>query len=166
MFGSSTSAVTGCTFIGNTGTWNAAGGLQCGAGADATVTNCTFADNGTHHVWCDTASPTLQYCILAFSTSGLAVYCETGTETPHIHHSFIYGNADGDTLCGGNHHDIVNADPLFCDMAGGDLTLCADSPCLAGATWPSLVGARDQGCGPCGNAVEPTMWGNIKAMYR
>jgi hypothetical protein len=117
-------------------------------------------------VWCDTASPTLQYCILAFSTSGLAVYCETGAETPHIDHCFVYGNADGDTLCGGDYHDIVNVDPLFCDMAGGDLRLCADSPCLAGVTWGSLVGASDQGCGPCGNATESSLWGDIKAMYR
>jgi hypothetical protein len=166
MTGASTSTLTGCTFIGNTGTWDAAGGLQCFSGADATVANCTFADNGTHNVWCDTASPTIQYCILAFSTTGLAVYCETGTETPYIHHCFVYGNAESDTLCGGNYHDIVNADPLFCDMDGGDLTLCSDSPCLAGATWGSLVGARDQGCGPCGNATEPATWGSIKATYR
>lgn len=166
MGGTSTSTVTGCTFIGNTGTWSAAGGLECFSGADATVTNCTFADNGKQQVWCDTASPTLEYCILAFSTTGLAVYCETETETPYIHHCFVYANAEGDTLCGGNYHDIENADPLFCDMDGGDLTLCSDSPCLAGETWGSLVGARDQGCGPCGNAIEPGTWGSIKAMYK
>lgn len=166
MNGASSSTVTGCTFIGNRGTWNASGGLECLNGADATVTNCTFADNAKHQVWFNGASPTLEYCIIAFSPTGLAVNCDTGTETPHIHHCFVYGNAEGDTLCGGNYHDIVNADPLFCDMDGGDLTLCSDSPCLAGETWGSLVGARGQGCGPCGNAVEPSTWGSIKVLYR
>jgi predicted outer membrane repeat protein len=166
MTGASTSTVTGCTFIGNIGTWSSAGALQCVLGATPAVTNCTFVDNNRHQVWCDETSPTLEYCVLAFSTTGLAVYCETGTETPSISHCFVFGNAGGDSLCGGNYHDNEYMDPLFCDWEMDDVTLCADSPCLPGVTWASLVGAEGEGCEACGTAAEQRTWGRIKAMYR
>jgi hypothetical protein len=161
-----TANVTGCTFVGNVGSWNAAGGLQCVSSASAVVSNSTFVNNGKHHVWLDGASPTLEYCILAFSTSGLAVYCETGTETPHIDHCFVFENEEGDSLCGGSFHDIEYADPLLCDFPSGDVTLCADSPCLPGVTWPQLVGAEGQGCSECGSVVRKSTWGRLKAGYR
>jgi hypothetical protein len=160
------STVSGCTFAGNTSDWGAAGGISCYLSSGLTITGCTFVDNEDDHIWCDDSSPTIEYCILAFASYGLPVLCDTGTETPHIHHCFVHGNAEADTLCGGNFHDIDNVDPLFCDRAGGDYRLCADSPCLPGVTWPSLVGAHGQGCPACGNAVEPSRWGTIKAMYR
>ena len=166
MTGTMTPSVTGCTFIGNTGAWSAAGGLQCVFDANAVITNCTFVDNGTHQIWCDTASPTVQYSILAFSRSGLAIYCESEAETPSIDHCFVFGNDSGDTLCGGNFTDIEYTDPRLCDIEEGNVELCADSPCLPGATWVSLVGAEGQGCGPCGSGVEESTWGRIKAMYR
>jgi hypothetical protein len=166
MTGSATTTVTGCTFVGNAGFWHAAGGLSCYSGAAPTLTNCTFTDNGLHHVWCNLASPTLEYCIFAYSTSGLAVYCENGTETPSINHCFVFANAGGDTLCGGNFEDIEYVDPRFCGVESGDVTLCADSPCLPGATWTSLVGAEGEGCAACGSPVEQLTWGAIKAMYR
>ena len=158
--------ISGCEFVDNVGSWSAAGGMQCVLGSDATVSNCTFVANGMYHVWCDGTSPTLEYCVLAFSASGLPVYCETGAETPHIHHCFVYGNEGGDTLCGGNTHDIEYADPILCGFPSRDVALCADSPCLPGATWPQLVGARGQGCGACGSVVERRSWGSIKAEYR
>ncbi len=157
--------VTGCTFIGNTGSWSAAGAIQCLSDASPTITNCTIVGNDKHQVWCQSASPTLEYCILAFAPSGLAVYCDDGIETPSISHCFVFGNAEGDSLCGGNYHDNVYVNPLLCDWEMDDVTLCADSPCLPGATWPSLVGSEEEGCPACGTAVEATSWGVIKAMY-
>ena len=129
-----TSTLTGCTFIGNTGAFSTAGAVQCGSDANPTFSNCTFVGNGTFHVMCNGASPTLEYCILAFSSDGAPVYCDEGTETPSIHHCLVFGNADGDSLCGGNYHDIEYVDPLLCDWEHDDVTLCADSPCLPGAT--------------------------------
>jgi hypothetical protein len=161
-----TANVSGCTFVGNAGNWSAAGALQCVSTANAVVSNCTFVRNGANHVWLDGTSPTLENCILAFSTSGLAVYCETGAETPHIHHCFVFQNEEGDSLCGGNVHDIEYTDPLLCDFPSGDVTLCADSPCLPGVTWPQLVGAEGQGCGECGSVVHESTWGRVKAEYR
>lgn len=166
MTGAMTTPVTGCTFVGNVGSWSAAGAIQCGFSAAPVITNCTFVENGTHQVWFDTASPTLQYCIFAYSSAGLAVYCENGTETPNINHCFVFGNAAGDTLCGGNFTDIEYTDPLLCGVGTGDVTLCADSPCLPGATWASLVGAEGEGCPACGSPAEPHTWGRVKAMYR
>ena len=162
----STSAITGCTFIGNIGTWGAAGGLECWSGATPTITNCTFVGNDKYHVWCEEASPTIEYCILALSEDGTAVNCDSGTETPAIHHCFVFGNAGGDTLCGGNYSDIEYADPLFCDAENGDVALCADSPCLPGATWALGAGAEGEGCAECGSAVERSTWGRIKATFR
>lgn len=164
-----TANVTGCTFAKNEGDWNGAGAIQCVLSSDATISNCTFVDNGWSHVWCNGTAPTLEYCILAFSSEGAPVFCDTGTETPYIHHCFVYGNAGGDTLCGGNVHDIEYVDPLFCDMANWDLTLCSNSPCLPGAPenpWDELVGAYESGCGECDSPVEAGSWGSIKAMYR
>lgn len=164
--GAASSTITGCTFVGNVGGWSAAGGLQCVLGATPTVTNCTFVGSDNHHVWLDTASPTFEYCIFAFSAVGLPIYCETGTETPNINHCFVFGNEGGDVLCGGNFSDIEYTDPRFCDVENGDVDLCADSPCLPGVTWANLVGSRDQDCNACGSAVEQRSWGKIKATYR
>jgi hypothetical protein len=161
-----TASVTGCTFAKNEGLWSAAGAIQCVLGSDATISNCTFADNGWSHVWCDGTSPTLEYCILAFSSEGVPVYCETGSETPYIHHCFVYGNEGGDVLCGANYHDIEYADPVLCGYPW-DVTLCSDSPRLpANNQWEELIGALGEGCGPCGTAVQDMSWGSIKAMYR
>jgi nitrous oxidase accessory protein NosD len=166
MTGATTSAITGCTFVGNMSGWSSGGGLLCYSGSTPMVTGCTFVGNSMHQVWCNLASPTLEYCIFAYSPSGLGVNCESGTETPSINHCFVFGNAGGDTLCGGNYHDIEYVDPRFCGVESGDVTLCADSPCLPGATWTSLVGAEGEGCAACGSAVEQLTWGAIKAMYR
>jgi hypothetical protein len=164
---SSSGTVTGCTFAQNWTAWGfAAAGLACYFTSNITISNCTFADHQGDHIWCDGSSPTIEYSILAFSSAGVAVACQGGTETPYIHHCFVYGNAAGDTLCGGNFSDIENLDPLFCDMAGEDFTLRGDSPCLPGSTWPSLVGAHGEGCPSSGIETEPTTWGTIKAMYR
>lgn len=164
--GSKSSSVTYCTFVGNIGHWNATGAIHCYSGAWPSVYGCTIVGNSKQQVWCDTASPTIEYSIIAFSPDGLAVYCETGTEAPNVNHCFIYGNAEGDSLCGGNCYENEFSDPCFCDFEAGDVWLCADSPCLPTVTWPSLVGALGQGCPACGSAVERTTWGCIKAMYR
>lgn len=160
------STVSGCTFAGNVTEWGTGGGISCMFGSDPTITNCTFTDNEDYHIWCSDASPTIEYTILAFASPGVPVYCAEGSETPHIHHCFVCANAGGDTLCGSTWHDIDTSDPLFCDRENEDFTLCANSPCLAGETWPQLVGAHGAGCPPCESATEPTSWGGIKALYR
>ena len=86
---------------------------------------------------------------------------------PSITHCFVYANAGGDSLCGDHHDNEFSEDPLLCDVAGNDATLCADSPCQpSGNDWDELVGAYGVGCGPCGSPVEETSWGTIKALFR
>ena len=167
IYGSSTCVFDQCTFAGNIGTWGAAGGIHVASGASALITKCTFVDNGNCHIWCQGASPDILESILAFSRSGAPVKCDEGTETPLVTHCFIFGNAGGDDLCGGNHYDNEYTDPAFCDLWGYDLTLCEDSMCLPGLNpWGMPVGAHGQGCPPCGTVVQSTTWGGIKALYR
>ncbi len=159
-------SITGCTFIRNISAWSAAGAIDCVFGAAPVISGCTFVGNSKYQVWCGVdGAPALEHCILAYSPNGFPVGCDAGSGVPSIHHCFVFENAGGDALCG-DYHDIENADPLFCDVDEDDLSLCADSPCLAGATWSLLVGAEEDGCAACGSAVEQRTWGVIKAMYR
>jgi parallel beta-helix repeat protein/predicted outer membrane repeat protein len=162
----SSGTVSGCTFGDNDSSWSAGAGIHCSSSSEPTISGCSFVRNRDWHIYLTNSSPTIEYCILAFTTHLGAVCCSQGTETPEIHHCFVYGNAGGDSLCGGNHHDIVYEDPRLCDVTAGDYALCADSPCLPGVTWPSLVGANGQGCEACGSAVEPATWGSIKGLFR
>ena len=163
---SSTGTVTGCTFADNSTYWgSAAAGIHFHMSSGPVVSNCTFVANADCHISLEDCSPTIEYCVLAFATQGGAIICETDGE-PVVHHCFIYENAGGDSLCGTSYHDNMFDDPLFCDYPGGDYTLCADSPCLAGVTWPQPVGAHGQGCAACGSAVEQASWGIIKSRYR
>jgi hypothetical protein len=159
--------ISGCAFYGNVAEWGTAAGISCSMGSHPIINNCTFVWNWGHHIECNQSSPTVGYCILAFTQEeGLPVSCAQGTETPNVHHCFVFGNADADTICGGNENYIENSDPKFCDVPGGNVRLCENSPCIAGATWASQVGAEGEGCAPCGSAVEPESWGAIKAIYR
>ncbi len=61
--------------------------------------------------------------------------------------------------------DIINVDPLFCDVTINDLTVAANSACLpAGNIWGRHLGALDQGC--MDSPVVDKSWGTIKAMFR
>lgn len=162
---SSSGTVIGCTFADNDSVWSAAAGISFFSSSQPTVSGCTFVASRGYHMFFRDASPEVEYCVLAFAVSGGAVYCDQGA-APDMHHCFIYENVGSDSLCGGNYHDNQWADPVFCGVEEGNYTLCADSPCLPGVTWPSLVGAHGQGCGACGSVVEAATWGAIKDMYR
>jgi len=65
-----------------------------------------------------------------------------------------------------------SADPLFCDVSSGDLTLQADSPCLPGYH-PNgfdcgVIGALGEGCGSQTAVAEerPTdSWTTVKSRF-
>lgn len=71
----------------------------------------------------------------------------------------VWGNEGGDVLEGSETSTLV-VDPLFCDAAGGDYTLCADSDCL-----PFAIGALGQGCPACYTAIEASSWSRVKSLY-
>lgn len=78
--------------------------------------------------------------------------------------TIVVDHASGsDALCG-TFTNIVNEDPRFCGLGGGDPTLMSTSPCLP--AWNPeavLIGAHGEGC--VDPAVERATWGAIKAMH-
>jgi len=160
--------VARCTFVGNTADKGAAAHFE--GDIDGSLLDCTAVENSTPTgggaLHCVSASPTLSGCIVAFNDAA-ALVCEelAHRSAPSMSHCFVFQNTGGDSLCG-NHADNRYEDPLFCDTAGGDLTLCSDSACLPeNNSWGVPVGSHGEGCGSCGTAVDNTTWGRIKAMY-
>jgi hypothetical protein len=164
---SSTATITGCRFYDNRGCGEGAG-LAVGH-SSVTVTHCSFAANGScSQVMAGgpNAILTMENSIIAWG-AGAAVDCFGGTVT--IRCSDIFGNQGGDWIgCLAGQQGIEGnfaADPLFCDLPAGDLTLHDDSPCLPGhhpqGAECGRIGALDQGCGA--TAVAPATWGAIKA---
>jgi hypothetical protein len=143
--------------------------LYCYDSANVTLENCTFYSNsastdGSLAVMYD-ASPVFTRSIVALSEGAVLTYCG-GTAAPVFFRCVVFGNDPGDDLCG-SVSDTFHRDPLFCNAAGADWSLCEDSACApANNAWGELIGSKPVGCGDCGSAVEPTTWGAIKALYR
>jgi len=79
--------------------------------------------------------------------------------------SDVFGNKGGDYAAG--YSTLFSEDPLFCDLENGDLSVCADSPCLpAFNSWGYLLGYASEGCGECASPVERSSLGGVKALYR
>jgi hypothetical protein len=142
--------------------------------ASATIEDCTFYANSAATfaggIGCAQADPIITRCIISHSTLGEGVGCTVfpGPTNPQISDCNVFGNAGGDALCG-TYWDNLSVDPLYCDAAGGDLSLCADSQCLAGNNpWGVEIGGIGQGCSVCGTGLpeEDTSWATIKAMFR
>ncbi len=155
--------LNGCTFWANS---SPRGGALRSQFTTCEVTDCSFAANeGT----LQGSGVDLYYSpsiftrvIIAFGTSTAAVNCEDAETLPVFSCSDIFGNAGGDwTGCiadqagsSGN----ISADPLFCDLEEGDLTLQADSPCADGGT-PGCgsMGNQPVGCGGVTAVIDPTV---------
>jgi hypothetical protein len=169
----------GCVFLNNRAGFGA--GMYCTVSAAPVITNCTFYGNLAYvdggGIYSDMdAAPLLERSVIANSLGGGAIRCEIDFPLfgPTLNCCNLYGNVGGDWEgyiadqlgVDGN----FSADPLFCDDAGGDLTLEECSPCLPG-NHPQgydcgvVVGAFGPGC-ECGSQTEPSTWGAIKAMYR
>jgi hypothetical protein len=136
---------------------------------------CTFVANASPsggHLW-TSGTPVIRSSILAFASSGAAA---AGTATLATSCSDVFGNVGGDYVGPlaneGSDPTNLSADPLFCDLAGIDLTLRQDSPCL-----PPLpvtcelprIGALGLGCTAVSAdepAIDPASWGKIKSTYR
>ena len=172
MAAHSPARVTGCVFRENSVTNSELTNYYGGGGLSAfvstvQVSGCTFVGNsavagpGGIHGYATTI--TVENSIVAFSTQGKGIAGATASGC------VVFGNAGGDDL-GTEGTNILYADPLFCGAANGDLTLCANSPCLPGATVNpaagQLVGVHGQGCTSCAAPVTGTTWGAIKALCR
>jgi predicted outer membrane repeat protein len=181
----------GCTFSGNTSTAQG-GGLAFKEGSYPDIVECTIHENSAQMgggVYSDASTGAMrattiegnsavtgggiyfqgdggliEETIIAFSAQGNAI--TVSGPGPEITHCCVFGNAAGDSL-GGHYHDNLFLDPLFCEAANDDYTLCADSPCAEpNNVWDLLIGAHDVGCPDCGDPVDDVSWGTIKAMFR
>ncbi|MEE8571739.1 MAG: choice-of-anchor D domain-containing protein, partial [Gemmatimonadota bacterium] len=143
--------IRGCTFYDNAS--DSIGGAIRISFASPSISGCTIVRNGAPFgggVACNGSTFSIANSIIAFSTFGGAIDC-AGVGTPSILHCCVFSNAGGDSLCG-DYQDNLFVDPLLCDMAARDLTLCENSPCLPAASpWGELIGALGQGCGACGS---------------
>jgi predicted outer membrane repeat protein len=142
--------------------------------ASAAIEDCTFYANsaGTFAggIGCAQADPTITRCIVSHSTTGEGIGCTVfpGPTNPQIWNCNVFGNAGGDALCG-THWNNSSVDPLYCFAAGGDLSLCADSPCVAGNNpWGVDIGGIGSGCSECGTGLpgQEASWATIKGMFR
>jgi predicted outer membrane repeat protein len=164
--------IDSCLFDGNAvvaepGSRDYGGGGIHVHGGPVTVTSSTFGANtataGASAVHSSSGPVTVTNSILAFGVEGAAA-----EGLLSLTHCDVFGNADGDSLdC--DHYENMFVDPRFCDMANGDYTLCANSPCSSESPqnpWGEWIGGFIVDCGACSSAVESTTWGAIKGLYR
>lgn len=110
----------------------------------------------------------MEKTIVAFS-DGLGVTCTGGVAT--LTCCDVFGNQDGDWVdCLAGQLGLEGnfaADPRFCDLNEGGLTLDSSSPCLPGnhpqGEECGLIGAFGPGCGT--TPVRATTWGAIKSAF-
>ncbi len=118
-------------------------------GGETSISRTTVADNGMQVFWLSNADVVVEDSILAFNRSVI----QYGSDL-EIHHSCSFGNSFTDSLdC--THSENIFADPIFCDMTVGDLTVGTTSPCLPGGNpWGVHMGAESAGCTPRTLVVE------------
>jgi hypothetical protein len=120
--------ITNNTFVGNSAASGQAGGINCRNSADAEISNN----------------------IISLSPTGKGVECEGAS--PTFACNDIWGNAEGDGICGIDGGGNFSEDPLFCmdENPIDPYTLWNDSPCVPG-NHPDgydcgLIGALGVGC--------------------
>lgn len=120
--------VSGCTIVGNKSNPGIGGAFYAFLNAELNIENS----------------------IIAFSKLGEALYCGEDA-TVNVMCTDIFGNAGGDwtkCLTGLEEGDgNFSANPRFCNVATGDLSLSSNSPCLpANSSCEELIGVYGQGC--------------------
>jgi hypothetical protein len=170
--------VSYCTFSENYA-HSRGGGIDVHLYSEPAIMNCTFygniSPNGSgigcrHH-----GRPEVQNTIITRGGNGAAVFCMMDSD-PVLYCCDVFGNIGGDWVdCIADQYGIdgnICADPLFCDAAGGDLTIYDESPC-APFTPPNeecdLIGAWRVGCeayliNPEGTGDFPTIQAAIDAL--
>jgi len=154
--------LTDSVVAGNTGLF-LAGAMSLQSTAAATLTGVTVADNYAASagggLYMAATPATLANTLIAFNRGNGAASngIDATGAVPALSCCDVYGN-DGNQFSfadptGSNGN--VSADPLFCDLAGGVLTLYDSSPCLpASSGGCGQIGALGQGC-TSGSSVDP-----------
>jgi PKD repeat protein len=100
----------------------------------------------------DLAQSTITRSILTGSPAGPGIACNPDA-SPTISCSDVWGNNNGNTLCGVDGGNNFTANPLFCDPVLLDLALRQGSPCLDHQGC-GRIGALGQACGPALSRIE------------
>jgi PKD repeat protein len=111
--------------------------------------HCVFhansADIGAAALFFTGAPPRLEHCLVTEQAGPYLL-----TPAPQITCSSLFGNEPGNWISGWadqlGQNGNLEADPLYCDAAGGDLRLLAASPCLPPASACGAMGAWSDPC--------------------
>jgi parallel beta-helix repeat protein len=154
----------GCVLAGNTAAQDG-GAVYLTVSGHAVLDDCTIYDNqapglGSAMSVRNSCTVTMSNTIVAFNGTGAAMHCSGGTAT--LTCCDVYGNTGGDwTGCISGQNGIngnISTDPLFCDPAGGDLTVARESDCAADNN-PACgqIGVYGVGCAtaPATRVVDP-----------
>ncbi len=109
----------------------------------------------------------IQFSVLADHPSGL--FCSSPLGQLDVSCCLVYGNGlDLAGACGPSPGpDWVTLDPHFCDLNGGDLGLCANSPALDPGCGEAYFGSHGGTCPECGpSPARRSSWGALKSRYR
>ena len=130
--------VANCLVYGNAAGDDASGAGIAIEGGSPAIWNTTFASNFGHaiHNMTAAATPTITNCIIYSNTDAIQ---NTDNAAPIVTYSNVQGGVEGQ----GN----IDEDPLFRDLANGDMYLLEDSPCIdagidAGAPGADIVGVE------------------------
>ena len=145
--------LTSCIIRGNSAN-SRANAMYCLNDNIALVTSCTFVDNeggdGAVYVY-DGGALNMTSSIVAFN-DGQGLVCDSSDDPIEVSIacSDIYANSGGDGICGYDLGANFSADPMFCDLPGGNVSLQTGSPCLPGnhpdGANCDLIGALGEDC--------------------
>jgi hypothetical protein len=111
-------------------------------------------------------SPLIEQNIIAFTTNGGGILCHSNV-TPIIRNNLAWQNqpVEGAGLCSGwwQGDGNVLADPMFCDLQAGVLTVAGGSPALTHPAGP-LGAYPAPGCQPI--LIQPVTWSGLKSRFR
>ncbi len=124
-----------CTIANNSAPGSSSDGGGIYSTFDTTmIHSCTIAENGTNEpngtgggIYYLAGEHSLENTIIAFNSPGKGMSCVMAT--PDVRCSDLYGNQDGDGICGNDKGGNFSLDPLFCDLKENDYSLHCSSPC-------------------------------------
>jgi hypothetical protein len=162
----SSPVITDCIISGNSANIDG-GGISC-YGSSPRVIGCTVTgnqggDEGGGFSCHGGTSLTVENTIITSSIRGEAISCD-GTSSAVLTCSNVWHNAWGDWVgCIAGQQDAngnISENPWFCDAAGGDYHLRANSPCASAGSPPGcdLIGALDAACGSLVVDLETTLF--------
>lgn len=158
-------SLTNCLFLANLSAQGAGGAVATFEGVDLNLQNCTLVHNGAREGAVHVHGGSVRIANTIITSTYYSGYNKDGEHCYPVEvwegevilaSCDVFSNDDGDWVdaIAGQEFERGNfsADPCFCDPAGGDFHLCADSWCTPENHpwgWNRLVGAFEVGCAAC-----------------